>query len=262
MIFYMTVGIGVMLLFAVSFVLFFLLSQRKLHQEQQKIQEQNLLHQEQLLYSTIQTQEEERKRIAKDLHDDIGSKLNVIHLGLHRLQKHTVENPEHALTIKEVSEVLQDTIGATRRIAHDLLPPTLENFGLKEAIRELCDKYSRTGAVNAHFEVFRQSERPCDKKAEVNLFRVIQELTSNSIRHGKAENILISMWITDTEIRIEFTDDGLGFDPDLVPQGKGLGTQSMLSRLKMIGASMYYDTAPNAGYKAFIQYPFLSSAAL
>lgn len=256
MIFYMTMGIGVMLLFAVSFVLFFLLSQRKLHQEQQKIQEQNLLHQEQLLYSTIQTQEEERKRIAKDLHDDIGSKLNVIHLGLYRLQKQMVDDPEHAVIFREVSEILQDTIGATRRIAHDLLPPTLENFGLKEAIRELCDKYSRSGAVNAHFEVFRQSERPCDKKAEVNLFRVVQELSSNSIRHGKAEQILISMWITDTEIRIEFTDDGIGFDPDLILQGRGLGTQSMLSRLKMIGASMYYDTAPNAGYKAFIQYPY------
>jgi len=256
----MTMGIGVMLLFAVSFVLFFLLSQRKLHQEQQKIQEQNLLHQEQLLYSTIQTQEEERKRIAKDLHDDIGSKLNVIHLGLYRLQKQMVDDPEHAVIFREVSEILQDTIGATRRIAHDLLPPTLENFGLKEAIRELCDKYSRSGAVNAHFEVFRQSERPCNKKAEVNLFRVVQELSSNSIRHGKAEHILISMWITDTEIRIEFTDDGLGFDPDLIPQGKGLGTQSMLSRLKMIGASMYFDTAPNAGYKAFIQYPYPISA--
>ena len=144
----MAMGILSMLALALSLVMFFNKSQRRLLQEKMKVQEAELAHQEKLLYSTIRTQESERKRIAKDLHDDIGSKLNVIFLNMNRVSRAVKDSPPVQEMISEINGVIHHTIDTTRRISHDLLPPTLDKFGLLEALKELCDNYQKSNAVN------------------------------------------------------------------------------------------------------------------
>ncbi len=252
----MTVGIMVMVLLALAFVLFFLLSQRKLRTEQQKAQEQQLRHQEQLLFSTIETQEEERRRIAKDLHDEVGSKLNVIHLNLHRLQKLAPEVPALGEAVGDLFGVIHETIGTARRISHDLLPPTLENFGLKAAIVELCEQFRHTGAVELFFETMQNDERPTEKIVELNLFRVLQELVSNSLRHGQATRVDIRLWLTPSEIRMEYQGNGKGFDLKNKNFKPGLGMMNIESRMKMIGAAYTLDSEPGKGFRADVRYVY------
>ncbi len=251
-VFLMVIGILIMLALALAFVVFFNYSQKKILTEQMRNQKLAYEHQEKLLHSTILTQEEERKRIARELHDDIGSKLNVILLNIHRLRKFSKENEEMGLIADEVNSVIHTTIDTTRRISHDLLPPTLEEFGLVEAIKELRDTFHHTGHVSIDFDLLENELQIDDKLIELNIFRVLQELINNSIRHGKAKEIKIKLWLSSDAIKLEYLDNGTGFDMNNFETKRGLGMKNMESRLNMIQADFTYDSAPGKGMKVLI----------
>ncbi|MEM7039734.1 MAG: sensor histidine kinase [Bacteroidota bacterium] len=243
----MALGIFIMLSLALAFVFFFNRSQRKILREQMLNQQLQLEHQEKLLHSTILTQEKERERIAKDLHDEIGSKLNVIHLNLHRLRKANSSAVPILETVEDMVGVVNDTIDTTRRISHDLLPPTLENFGLKEALIELCENLQKTNAIEVVFELCREEAPLKDQLVALNLYRVVQELVTNSIKYAEAQRVTIKLWLAKREVKLEYTDNGKGFDPNSKNNRKGLGLQNIESRMKMIGAKYNFNAAPGKG---------------
>lgn len=243
------IGILMMLLLAVAFVLFFYFSQKKFQSQQLKAQQKELEHQEQLLYSNIEAQEKERQRIARELHDDIGSKLNVINLSLHRLKKQQAESS--ATTLNELFGVVKTTLDTTRRISHDLLPPVLENFGLVAALEELCEKYRAASGLDIGLATEKTSDKVLEKQLSLNLFRVIQELLSNSIKYANAAQILIELDQKDDHIYLSYRDDGQGFDMKNADFKKGLGLKNIESRMKMIGAD--YQLQSQAGKGVFFQ---------
>lgn len=245
-------GVLIMTFLALALVLFFNFSHKKILEEKMLAQDLKIKHQEELLHSTIIIQEEERKRIAKDLHDDIGSKLNVINLNLHRLKKYGKDNENIQSTVTDIKSLIGTTINTTRRISHDLLPPTLESFGLKVAIQELCDGFVRSGTLEVELKTEAEEERPEERLVELNLFRVVQELFSNSIRHGVAKSIVISLWIQKETIKINYSDDGKGFDSSRLTEKKGLGLSNIDSRLQMINGTIRYESALGKGTQVFI----------
>lgn len=250
---FMSIGIAVILLLVMAFVLFFHLSQKNLQTEKLKLQSLQLAHQTQLLNATLLTQEKERKRIAKDLHDSVGSKLNVMLLSLHQLRKLTDKNPKATTTIQDTLSLLNDTVSTTRQIAHDLLPPTLENFGLVAAVQELCDNYSNTEELNVYFNATTAIHKPLNKIVALQLFRVLQELIINSIRHGLASQITVQLTQSDTTVQLDYQDNGKGFDSQNVTHQKGLGMQNMESRLKIINAIWSLHSEPGKGVQVAIK---------
>lgn len=249
----MVIGILVMLSMALAFVLLFNFSKKRILAEQIQNQKLAYEHQEKLLHSTILTQEEERKRIARDLHDEIGSKLNVILLNTHRLKSFEKTNEEMGGINKEINTLIRTTIDTTRRISHDLLPPILEDFGLVATIRELQDNFQQTDGISIHFEVMDDEINIEDKLVELNLFRVIQELINNSIRHGKASEIGIRLWLQKAAIKLAYTDNGKGFDSESVEHKKGLGMKNIESRLNMIQANHHYHSSIGNGMEMMIE---------
>ena len=258
-----------MLSLALAFILFFIRAQQKIATEKLRRQQMQLEHQEQLLYNNFLVQEQERKRIAKDLHDEVGSKLNLANLNLDRLQK--IIPPEASGskdTLEDLFSMLNDAMSTTRRISHDLLPPTLENFGLHEAIKELCDNYKYIEDVTIKYtctqyltpEPKRDSFRmetyspPLDpgteKLVEVHFFRVLQELITNSIKHAQATQITILLSQTPHELRLAYTDNGQGFVLEEKQGVSGLGLQNMESRMRMVGATLLINTKPGEGFTA------------
>ncbi|MCI4667288.1 MAG: histidine kinase [Bacteroidia bacterium] len=242
-----SVGILAMLLFAIGLLVIFFTSQRRLLNE--KMQQQALLlkHQEEMLYSTIKTQEKERKRIARDLHDAVGSRLNVILLNLRFLKKQSGEEE----TIDEINELLVNTVDTTRQISHDLLPPVLDDFGLVAAINELKDNYEKTDLV-FDFEAKGAIERLDDNLTELNLFRVVQELVKNSVLHGKASNVKLELETSPPNFQISYQDNGKGVDVKKLKESKGMGTLNIESRLNMCGANIDYESEIGKGFKAII----------
>ena len=249
----MIIGILVMLALAMAFVLFYNYSNKKILTETMRSQDLELEHQEKLLSNQILTQERERKRIAQDLHDDIGSKLNVINLYLHQLNKDTISNGKKEHLVEEMGEIVHSAIDMTRRITHELLPPTLERLGLEEAIAELAEEYSHSDELEVDFELHNDNGRIADSVIELNLFRILQELINNSIKHGAASHISISLWQDAGIIRMQYKDNGRGFNPQDQNKELGLGLSNIMSRVQMIKGTMKIDSQIGKSTEVFIQ---------
>lgn len=243
----MVIGILIMLAFAMAFVLFVNYSQKKILKEQMRVQKLDYKHQEELLHATILTQEKERNRIARDLHDEIGSKLNVIFLNICRLKKFGKEHEEIDLITNEVETVIHTTIDSIRFISHELLPPTLEEFGLTETIRELQHSYNLAGDIQIDFTTVDNIHIIENPLIELNLFRVIQELINNSIKHGKATEIDIDLCSKETLIKLTYQDNGIGFDSTNATHKKGLGMKNIESRLRIINATYQLNSSAEDG---------------
>ncbi|MEO1435417.1 MAG: histidine kinase [Bacteroidota bacterium] len=216
---------------------------------QQKLLRQQIESKDQLIEQTLNAQEEERQRIASELHDEIGSKLNVIHLYTHQFLK---DDPSEKLKeqVHELSSIINQTIQTTRNISHELLPPTLEEFGLVPALDELCTGFSSTGSMEVQLQ---QNEVPLnlpDKMAELHVFRIVQELITNSVKHGKASEIVIQ--VQAAQAKINYRDNGKGGASDVSQLKKGLGFRNIESRLKIIKGSWTFGLAPGEGFWADI----------
>ena len=243
----MIAGIFVMLTLALAFVLFFGQSRKKILQQQMQAQQAELAHQQSLLYSTILTQEVERKRIAKELHDEIGSKLNVILLNLHRLNRVTEQPKAIPPIAKEMQSLVNTTIETTRRISYDLLPPTLVNFGLLEAIKELSDHYQQTDAIEVILEIHQDEAPKIADTVSLNIYRVLQELMNNTLKYAEATQITIKLWFSPIQLKIAYQDNGKGFDFQKAQNKKSLGLSNIKSRLQMIQGTLDFQTAIGKG---------------
>lgn len=247
------IGILIMLAFAMAFVLFVNYSQKKMLKEQMRIQKLDYKHQEELLHATILTQEKERNRIARDLHDEIGSKLNVIFLNICRLKKYGTQNEEIDAITNEVETVIHTTINSIRFISHELLPPTLEEFGLIETIRELQHSYNVAGNIQVDFTTAENTIPIENPLIELNLFRIIQELINNSIKHGKATEIDINVSSEKTILKLTYQDNGIGFDSSETNYKKGLGMKNIESRLRIINGTYQLNSSKKNGTSVNIE---------
>lgn len=136
------IGVLLLLLMAIALLLFFFFSRKKIVEKELEKKSIQIAHQKEMIHATILTQENERKRIAQDLHDDISSKLNVIHLNSNLLLDGELSPDDYTTVNKSIIDITGRTLQSARKIAHDLLPPILEKFGLQPAIEELIDDFN------------------------------------------------------------------------------------------------------------------------
>ncbi|MBL7804889.1 MAG: sensor histidine kinase [Saprospiraceae bacterium] len=246
-------GILIMVALAMLVVIYTGRAQRRILLQRMETQAAELRHQEELVQHNLATQEEERKRIASNLHDDIGSKLGVLHLTFHRLRRTETNTDQYAAMCEEIDGLIATTLDTTRRISHELLPPTLEDFGLQAALEELCEGIRKTGAVEINLDNQLERNEIGDATTELNLFRIVQELCSNTLKYARATRINILLLKTPTGRQLYYSDDGQGFDPD-TSAGKGLGMKNLESRAKLINGNLTIQTAPGQGFEAKIDY--------
>ena len=230
------------------FSLIISLSRLKLGKKESKKQNDRLIDQENLLYSTILNQEEEKERIAKGLHDEIGSKLNIIYLYLNRFVKMV---PEAQEGIADLTEVLNDTIKTTRQISHDLLPATLDTFGLAVAIEELCEHFQQTTLQIISLEIIGDRPSGINKLVELNLFRVLWELFENAKNSSKVEQIEVKLDQCSERIILEYSDNKPIFDFE--ENLKDLGMKNIQSRIKMIGGIYTLKSGEEKGIEVKIE---------
>ncbi len=229
-------------------ILFFYFSRKKVVQIEIEKKNLELKHQKELLHSVLITQEEERKRIAQDLHDDISSKLNVVSLNSHLLQTPNLNEDEQNNITNNIIELTQKALEESRRIAHDLLPPVLEKFGLHAGIEELVEEYNSTRSVKVSYKNDIDFENyPVEK--HLHIFRILQELLNNSIRHGKATEISIHFTTFGQRKNFTYVDNGLGFDSSNDENSKGLGMKNIESRINFLGGDFNFFSRPNEGVK-------------
>ncbi|MBW7892031.1 MAG: two-component sensor histidine kinase, partial [Chitinophagaceae bacterium] len=203
--FFGTIG---MLALAIGLVLFIIFHQRRVIRYQLKLKEMEEEQQKILLNASIRWQEEERQRIAADLHDDAGPLLATARLYLNEnLVKQDINT--QLQSIYNAKQIIDDTIQLIRNISHSLMPPTLKNFGLESAVNDLFQKISASGVIKAscRFHDYRQRLRP---EQELLVFRIIQELVNNIFKHSNASFIHVTQNYNEDRFFIRLHHDGRG----------------------------------------------------
>jgi len=198
---------------------------------------------EHLVIRTINdTQEKERTRVAKDLHDSLGQQLSAVKFYLGSLQKS--DEP----VLRKSNEALTAMMTELRNICFNLMPKTLEQFGLIEAVHELCRKTEFKGLFE--FNIRTEKSFPSlNKSLEIAIFRIIQEFISNAIKHGKATKIkiLFNHDLKKGKVKIELKENGKGFDIELANSSAGMGLRNVRSRVQSYNGEVKISSAEDKG---------------
>ena len=244
-------GIIFLVLTTTGLILFFHYSRQKIVQKELEKSALKLENQQKILQTSIAIQEIERKRIAQDLHDAISSKLNIISLSTNVLLTDKSINEKQKAALTQILEITSTTLESSRKIAHDLMPPILDEFGLKVALEELFDDFSANTTLEIEHNIENLSK--LSRTNQLHVFRIIQELMNNSIRHGKADELAIYMEQNTTGFKIRYQDNGVGFNVTEVSKKSGIGLQNIKSRVKILNGFLKMESTKNNGSLFIIQ---------
>ncbi len=197
--------------------------------------------------AALSGQDEERGRIARELHDRLGHILSIAKLNFtsleEGLQKLEAKNQQNYL---QVARMLDEAADEVRRISHDLYGSTVVNFGITTALRQLADAVSASNHLLVQFNAYKM---PADLPLEtqMNLYRIAGELLSNSIKYAKAQRIDLQLLCRDDKIILGYEDDGKGFDSDSLEKAQGIGYRSIRARLQKINGTFRVESMPGKG---------------
>lgn len=220
-------------------------------EERRKLQNEK---QNDLLRAILETQESERERLAEDLHDSVGQVLSAVKLNLHRLDKTCASDEKVISLLSNTRGLVDDCIQEIRSIIQNVKPPLLTDFGLAEALNDFCNKIQKTTGIQVNFDDATSKER-YQAEIEVTLYRIIQELFSNTIKHANATAIQVSLTTANNMIRLTFKDNGSGYNPLEATNGSGL--KNMQSRTDFIKGNIEIITKPGEGIKVEIKVPIV-----
>lgn len=231
-----------------------LLAQQNFEIQQQKIRE---LEQEKQLISMnsiLKGQEEERSRMAKDLHDGLGSMLSGIKLNLSAMHQNFIIQAGEVHIFEKALTQLDSAIAEMRRVAHNMMPEALLKFGLHEAIQDYCDNINQNGTLKMQFTAIGDGKN-IDSTVQKVLYRIFQELTNNAIKHAQANTIFIQISHHEQGITLTVEDDGKGFD---TTKTNGAGLQNVKSRVDYLKGTLHIDTSPENGTSITVEIPTIS----
>lgn len=227
---------------------------KNLYKQQLEKESLKIKHQEKLLQTAIEVQEEERKRIARDLHDELGAALSISRmqlLQLERAEKMEVEK------VQSIRELIENTLASTRRISHELMPLNLESLGLENALRSLLSRVEETGGLKTNITINQQTE-PLPTLIQLALYRIYSELVNNTLKYAQATSLDIRIVCETNCLYCSYTDNGSGLPEN--HSTVGLGFKSIENRINTLNGVLEYGTGANGGFYAQFELPLQTTA--
>lgn len=209
--------------------------------------------QKERMHAQILIQEQERKRIANDLHDSVGPMLSTVKLYMHSISLNTDQDKQ---LLDKATSYIDETITDIREISYNLLPSSLNRNGLFIALKEYIYRTTDRNSLKVHFNP--DEETVIKSDIEIHLFRILQEIIHNTIKHARAASLKLAIIRQPDGLYIVTEDDGIGFNPDDkmgAASGLGLGLKSIESRCEMINANFQIISAADKGCKIVIKVP-------
>jgi len=191
-----------------------------------------------VLQAIMETEEKERRELAKDLHDGLGPLLSNIKMSVSAIDQSTITGFNSEI-IKNIHNLINESIVSLKETSNNLSPHILENFGLVSAIESFLEKINALGGIEISFSSNIENIR-FEDPMEINLYRVICELFNNTFKHARAEKASLLIHYADNRIVAQYFDDGIGFDTENIPDKTGMGIFNMQSRLKTINGSISF----------------------
>jgi len=209
----------------------------------------------------MKSQENERQRISRDLHDNVAQELSAVKIGFETLFDHQPAiPPEIRQRVSEMSRTLQESIKAVRDVSYDLRPPALDEMGLVETLVHYCNDFSEDNGINVDFHSAGMKDLNLDFDTEINLYRLIQEGLTNIKKHADAEHVTVRLVAAFPNIILRIEDNGKGFDVQkrmaTLTKEKQMGIRSMEQRAKLLQGEMEIQSKPMQGTKIFITLPY------
>jgi len=203
------------------------------------------------LRAVIHGEEQERQRIARELHDGLGSQLASIKLQVAAIQNDVPEvlsSPLH----QQAESLLDDACHEIRTISHNLMPGSLSRYGLSQAIRDLCITMDQI--ENLHIDCIIDLYSPLDPAAEIALYRITQELLQNIVKHADAREVIVQLQEEENMLYLTVEDDGVGFSPQAEPKD-GIGLKNLRSRVRFLQGTLDLDSRPGEGTSVYLSIP-------
>jgi PAS domain S-box-containing protein len=221
--------------------------------ENEKLLMENQLQQEKIRsLAIIQGQEEERRRVAMELHDGVGQILTALQMQVNYLKmQEYLQSPEHEL--KQTAQLVDSAKQEVRRISYNLMPSVLNDFGLADAVQNLCSVMSQNTQIEIDAEIDLSSKR-FTPQVEIGVFRIAQEVINNALKYSEADTIKVQLYEEDSQIHLEIADNGKGFDSNEITRGNGLANLSQ--RANLLNGSLLIDANVGLGCKVIATIPY------
>ncbi len=248
---YLMAGIGLLLLGLA--LLYSALVRRKLKYKNQ-LQETLIQEQNKSTKAIIEAEENERQRIASDLHDGVGQYMTAAKMNLESLtDKLNFKNDTDALTYKNAIGLVADSVGEVRSISHNMMPNALLKNGLGIAVRSFLDSINQQ---KLKVQLFTDGlNTPIDSNTEIFLYRIIQECVNNVLKHADASELNISILIDHQELDVTIEDNGKGFDLSTLNEKAGIGISNMQKRIQFLKGDIHWDSVPGKGTTVVMNVP-------
>lgn len=244
---------------AAALAIILLLSYRN-YKHRQRLQQAKIdeLETEKQLAATeaiLKGEEQERTRLAKDLHDGLGGMLSGIKYSFQNMKENLILTPENAQAFERSIDMLDNSIREMRRVAHNMMPEILVRYGLDVALKEFCSEVDRSGAIQTRYQSIGMENVSMEQSASVAVYRMVQELVNNAIKHADARQVVVQVHASAEEKSLAITveDDGKGFDIALLKKGVGIGWSNIQNRVDFLKGRWDLQTAPGEGTSVLIE---------
>ncbi|MEO5890312.1 MAG: sensor histidine kinase [Ferruginibacter sp.] len=243
---------------AVASLLMALLLGYRTFKQRQELQKQRIteLETEKKLTAAeavLKGEEQERGRLAKDLHDGLGGMLSGIKYSLHMLKGNLIMTPENAQAFERSIDMLDSSIQEMRRVAHNMMPEALVKFGLDTALKDFCNDVNQSGALEVNYQSIGLKDAVISQTTSITIYRIIQELINNTMKHAKATNAIVQITKTGDQLSVTVEDNGKGFDTNSLALSKGIGWSNIQNRVEFLNGRMDVNSQPDKGTSVLLE---------
>lgn len=245
---------GGLLAFGCISVLIFILVRNKQKLQHQRINELETEKQLAATEAVLKGEEQERSRLAKDLHDGLGGMLSGIKYSFQNVKENLIMTPDNQERFERGLDMLDSSIKEMRRVAHNMMPEALVKFGLDAALKDFCNDINKTGALKVIYLSNGLEDTTMEQTTAITIFRIVQELLNNTLRHASATSAIVQVSNNKGEIILTVEDDGKGFDNSAFNQSKGIGWNNIQSRVNFLKGKLDVRSEEGKGTSVLIEF--------
>lgn len=241
------------------FLLVISLLSYRTYRQKQKLQQQriNELEIQQQLTATeaiLKGEEQERARLAKDLHDGLGGMLSGIKFAFSRIRGNLVMTAENNEAFERSLDMLDGSIKEMRRVAHNMMPEALLQYGLDTALRDYTNEINKAGMLQVLYQSINMENKSINSTSSVIIYRIVQELLNNIVKHAAAQKALVQLVLQDNTLLVTVEDDGKGLDLQQIENAPGIGWKNIRSRVEFLKGAIDIQSTPGKGVSVNMEF--------
>jgi two-component system, NarL family, sensor kinase len=221
--------------------------------QQQKIAELETQQQLTATEAVLKGEEQERTRLAKDLHDGLGGMLSGIKYSFNTMKGNMIMTPDNAQAFERSMDMLDSSIKEMRRVAHNMMPEALVKFGLDTALKDFCNEIQKSGALQISYQSIGLQNEVIDQTVGITVYRIVQELINNTMKHAMAKTAIVQVTKSNNQLSVTVEDDGKGFDTAIINNPVGMGWSNITNRVEFLKGKLDVDSQHGKGTSVHIE---------